>query len=262
MFDFHMHSSISFDSECPAREMAEAARKIGLKEICFTDHWDDNRADGYPSSLFSLTDYANAYDSLSVDGILIRRGVEFGLTPANQSYLADLLQQRHFDFVIGSVHYVDGADPYYEEFWEGRTIKDAFAGYLEETLKCVQAHTDFDVLGHLTYVCKSPVSPTHEPLLRKDFAEITDEILRELVRKGKGMEINTSGVDSAGVFLPSADYLKRFRELGGEIVTLGSDAHFPARIGQYADEAIEILRETFGYVCTFEDRKPIFHKLS
>ncbi len=261
MFDFHLHTNVSFDTDSTAREMAEAAARAGLKEICFTDHWDDNRDIGREIHLFSLSDYANAYDSLSVDGLLIRRGVELGLSPTNQPFLEELLRQRRFDFVIGSVHYVDGADPYCADFWEGRTMRDAFSSYLEQTLKCVQTQDNYDVLGHLTYVCKSPNSPTHEPLLRKDFIEITDEIMRTLVKKGKGMEINTSGVDSAGVFLPSADYLKRFRELGGEIVTVGSDAHFPSRVGQYADQALEILREIFGYVCTFEDRKPIFHKL-
>jgi len=75
------------------------------------------------------------------------------------------------------------------------------------------------------------------------------------------MEINTSGVDSAGVFLPSADYLRRFKELGGEIVTIGSDAHNAARVGQYTYEAAEILKDIFGYACTFEGRRPIFHKL-
>ena len=85
--------------------------------------------------------------------------------------------------------------------------------------------------------------------------------MKVIISKGKGMEINSSGVDVVGAFLPSADYLRRFKELGGEIVTMGSDAHNTVRVGQYADQAMEILKDIFGYVCTFEDRKPIFHKL-
>ena len=85
--------------------------------------------------------------------------------------------------------------------------------------------------------------------------------MKVLVQKGKGMEINTSGVDRAGVYLPNAEFLKRFKELGGEIVTVGSDAHDASRVGQYVPEALEILKDIFGYVCTFEARKPIFHKL-
>ena len=85
--------------------------------------------------------------------------------------------------------------------------------------------------------------------------------MKTVIAKGKGMEINTSGVDRVGDFLPSAPFLKRYKELGGEIVTVGSDAHDPSRVGQYAKEALDILKDVFGYVCTFENRKPIFHKL-
>ena len=90
--------------------------------------------------------------------------------------------------------------------------------------------------------------------------EIIDEILRILAAKGKGLEMNTSGVDRCGGFLPTADYFRRFRELGGEIVTIGSDAHRCDRVGQYSREAAQILKDIFGYVCTFENRQPIFHK--
>jgi histidinol-phosphatase (PHP family) len=85
--------------------------------------------------------------------------------------------------------------------------------------------------------------------------------MKTVAEKGKGMEINTSGVDRVGAFLPSLDFIKRFRELGGEIVTVGSDSHDEGRVGQYADGAIEIAKEVFGYVCTFEGRKAIYHKL-
>ena len=140
-------------------------------------------------------------------------------------------------------------------------MQQAFTGYLEHTLRCVQLHDDYDVLGHLNYVCKSPHSPTHEPLFYRDYREVCDEIMKVLVQKGKGMEINTSGVDRCGDFLPGEAFFRRFRELGGEIVTIGSDAHNTQRVGQYADRACEMMKDIFGYVCTFEGRKPIFHKL-
>ena len=125
----------------------------------------------------------------------------------------------------------------------------------------MKLHDNFDVLGHLNYVCKSSYNPTHEPLRYEDYRDIADEIMGILAKKGKGMEINTSGVDRVGDFLPSRDFLESFRRQGGEIVTLGSDAHDPSRVGQYADEALAILKEVFGYVCTFENRKPVFHRL-
>ena len=110
-------------------------------------------------------------------------------------------------------------------------------------------------------MCKSAHNPTHRALRYEECRELTDEILRVLVKKGKGMEINTSGVDRCGDFLPTEEFFRRFKELGGEIVTVGSDAHTADRVGQYSVRACEMMKDIFGYVCTFENREPIFHKL-
>lgn len=261
MFDYHLHTKVSFDGIGTAKEMAEAARKKGLREICFTDHYDYNSDPNKEANLFTMESYSAAYDALNIPGLSVRRGVEFGLTTWNTPQLEELLKLRKFDFVIGSVHYVDGYDPYDKEYWENISVENAFEKYLKGILDCVKVHHNFDVLGHLTYVCKSAHNPTHGPVPYLDYIDITDEIMKILISKGIGMEINTSGVDRAGTFLPSAEHLKRFKELGGEIVTVGSDAHDASRMGQYVPEALDILKDIFGYVCTFEDRKPIFHKL-
>lgn len=261
MFDYHMHTRVSFDSEADALEMALAARDRGLKEICFTDHMDYSPSRRQEDIGFDLADYNRTYDGLSVPGLKIRNGVEIGLTTWNQREMDDLLSRRHFDFVLGSIHFAQDVDPYEKRYWEGRSVKESFTVYFEEMLNCVRVQDNYDVLGHLTYACKCPHNPTKEVIRFEDFHEITDEIMRVIIAKGKGMEVNTSGVDAVGVLLPSADYLRRFKELGGEIVTMGSDAHNVARVGQYADLAMATLKEIFGYVCTFENRAPIFHKL-
>lgn len=261
MFDYHIHTSVSFDSEENATDALAAARSAGLKEICFTDHYDFHFEPDAAHDLFTKESYDEAYANLSLPGISVKRGVEFGLTDWNAPQLRALVRKYDFDFVLGSVHYADGYDPYMKEYWNGKTVEQGFLVYLERVLECVRAHTDFDVLGHINYVCKAPHNPTRSYLFYKDYSEICDEIMRELVKHGKGMEINSSGVDRVGDFLPNADFLRRFRELGGEIVTVGSDAHAKDRIGQYSTEALAILRDIFGYVCTFDKRRPIFHKL-
>ena len=261
MFDYHMHSTVSFDGHDPAEKMVRAALDAGLKEICFTDHVDYEIIEPFTGMAFDTAVYNAAYDHLEAPGLKIRKGMEYGLKPGNQEQFKKDLQRRHFDFVLGSIHFVDEVDVYRAPYWEGKTLEEATWLFLENTYACVKAHEDFDVLAHLTFLSKAPVHPTHEPVLMKDWQEIVDEILKELARKGKGLEMNTSGVDRCGDFLPSADYFRRFRELGGEIVTIGSDAHSADRGGQYTDRACEILKDIFGYVCTFEDRKPIFHKL-
>ena len=94
-----------------------------------------------------------------------------------------------------------------------------------------------------------------------DHRELIDEILRTVAANGKGLELNTSGMDRCGAFLPAKEYFQRFKELGGEIITIGSDAHRCNRVGQYSFDACDIFRDIFGYVCTFQNRQPIFHKL-
>lgn len=261
MFDFHIHSSVSFDSDTPAENIAKAAAEAGLLEICFTDHWDHHPSPSDPHDLFTLEEYGKTYDGLKVEGLKIRRGVEIGLNEWNMAECREFVSKGDFDFIIGSVHYADGYDPYDKRYWDGKTVEEAYTRYLEKELECVKLHEDFDVLGHLTYVCKSPCNPFHAPLPYSECREIADEIMRILISRGKGIEINTSGVDRGVDLLPSLDYVRRFRELGGEIVTVGSDTHNAERIGQYCNETIEQLKDIFGYVCTFEKRKPIFHKL-
>ncbi len=261
MFDYHLHSKVSFDSSCAPDDIVLAAEKAGLKEICFTDHYDFNDIYKDKRDLFTIEDYRAAYDFITSQKLKIRRGVELGITTWNQKEISCLLNSYDFDFVIGSVHYAGGYDPYYKEFWAHNDADTAFEKYLLQSLECVKNQNDFDVLGHLNYVCKSEHNPTKKPLYYKDYRDICDEILKTLAQNGKGIEINTSGVDRVGDFLPSVDFIKRFRELGGEIVTVGSDAHDDSRVGQHIAEALEIAKDVFGYVCTFEKRKAIFHKL-
>jgi len=261
MFDYHMHTRVSFDGHDTGLQMATAAKTAGLKEICFTDHLDYDPLGKMGVMAFDTDAYNVEYDHLEIPGLKIRRGMEFGMTVDNRSQLRQDLQRRPFDFVLGSIHFVDDLDVYYEDYWQGKTVFQAERRFLEATLDCVRLHEDFDVLAHLTYIAKTHCHPAPRPVPFDEHRELIDEILKVLVEKGKGMEMNSSGVDRCGGFLPTADYFRRFKELGGQIITIGSDAHQSHRVGQYSREACEILKDIFGYVCTFEDRKPIFHKL-
>ncbi len=261
MYDFHMHSRVSFDGHDTGLDLAKAALAAGLKEICFTDHLDYDPLGLMGELAFDTEAYNAEYDGLELPGLTIRRGMEFGMTPDNREQFRKDLQRRPFDFVLGSIHFVDNLDVYFAPFWEGKTVFQTERRYLEATLECVECHEDFDVLAHLTYISKCPVHPAPRPLPYSEHREVIDEILRTLARKGKGLEMNTSGVDRCGGFLPTADIFRRFHALGGEIVTVGSDAHRCNRVGQYSVEACAALKEIFGYVCTFRERQPVFHKL-
>lgn len=261
MFDFHMHSRVSFDGHDTGEAMAKAARAAGLKEICFTDHLDYDPLGKMGCMAFDQAVYNAEYDHLEVPGLKIRRGMEFGMTADNPEQFEIDLQRRPFDFVLGSIHFVDNLDVYFPEYWSDKTVFQAERRFLEATLACVQIHDRFDVLAHLTYIGKTTAHHNPRTVPLAEHRELIDEILRIVAAKGKGLELNTSGMDRCGGFLPTADYFRRFKELGGEIVTIGSDAHTTDRVGQYSREACEIFKDIFGYVCTFENRQPVFHKL-
>lgn len=257
MYDYHMHSTVSFDAKDSGLAMAQAAAARGLKEVCFTDHIDYTPE---MDMVFSTDRYNAEYDQLEVPGLLIRRGMEFGLTPDNPEQLKIDLGRRRFDFVLGSIHLIDGVDVYFADYWEEKGYERGLELYLERTLESVRVHEDYDVLGHLTYVSKARGIPDHSLIRYEDHKPIMDEILLELVKHEKGLELNTSGIDRCGGPLPTLDYFQRFHELGGKIVTVGSDAHDVGRAGQYTHEMVAELKKIFGYVCTFEDRRPIFHR--
>ena len=261
MFDFHLHTRVSFDGRDTARNMAVAAVNAGLKEICFTDHMDYDPLEPAHKLRFDLETYQKEYAGLEIPGLTIHRGFEFGMLPDNCARFQEDAARQNWDFIIGSVHFVDGLDVYFPQYWEGKTPYNAILRSFEETLACVRHHDVFDVLGHLTYLGKCGANPEKKPILYKDYREVVDEILKILVWKGKGMELNTSGLNSCGDYLPGAEYLRRFKELGGQIVTVGSDAHHADRVGQYCMEAANLVQEIFGYVCTFADRKPQFHRV-
>ena len=261
MFDYHLHSTVSHDGHDTPEAMAYAAARAGLREICFTDHLDYLRPFPHDDYAYRVENYNKAYEGLSVPGLTIRLGTEVDIDLWCRSIAQHDLSLRPYDFVIGSIHNLRDQDLYVNDaFWAEKPQPEIIREYLEQILKCVRASDNFDVLGHLTYISKCPSNPDRRPILYLEFRELVDEILKTLADKGKGLEINTSGVDIIGATLPDGAYLRRFKELGGEIVTVGSDAHQTRRVGQYTDKACALAKEIFGHVCTFENRQPIFNR--
>ena len=116
MFDFHMHSTVSFDGHHTPEAMVAAAEKAGLTEICFTDHIDYDPAAVEQTMIFDTAAYRAAYDRLTHPTVKIRRGMEFGMAPDNVAVMKQDLQRYPFDFVLGSVHFVQGMDVYFTDY--------------------------------------------------------------------------------------------------------------------------------------------------
>ncbi|MGN0640440.1 MAG: histidinol-phosphatase HisJ family protein [Oscillospiraceae bacterium] len=259
--DFHTHSTFSTDGTDKLVEMANSAVEKGLKTICFTEHNDFD----YPGGEFLLDTEAYRNELLRVreqlsGKIEVLFGVELGLMKHLGERLREYLDGRGFDFVIGSSHLIDGKDPYFPEYFAELGQKNGVLRYFESIVENIGAFSDFDVHGHLDYAVRYSPEKSYNPV---DYREIIDEILRKIVSLGKGIEINTAGLRKGLSHAnPHPFILKRYRELGGEIITVGSDAHNTADIAADFDLAESFLKDAgFEFYTVFRQRKPHFVKL-
>lgn len=259
MIDYHIHTGFSADCETPMKRMAEAARKRGLKEICFTDHMDLD----FPGDIdfvFDFREYDREFAEVksAYPDIGIKKGIEAGLELRTAASMAAIAREHELDYVIGSKHLVYGLDPYGSELWRLYSMQEAYTAYLQECIESASACDFFDVFGHLGYVSK--FCPFEDVLMRYgDHKDAIDALLKILIEKGKGIEVNASGIKNTGSVMPEASIIKRYFELGGEIITAGSDAHEESAVGRAVSETLEILKDIgFKYVCAFDRRKPRF----
>lgn len=273
--DMHMHTWFSTDSEACPRDMADEAVRKGLKTICFTDHFDKDDLEWGEEGIFDVDAYFVEMQKLQEEyagKLNIRIGIELGLRTYLKDYYEELTKKYPFDFVIGSVHNVpykkdaEGnilyTDPAAEKLFTDRTDKEAYRLMMETTLENVRTSDCFQTLGHLDYVVRYGKSREKE-YSYTDYADIIDEILKLLIEKEKGLEVNSAGLKYG---LPFAhqhpDVLKRYRELGGEIITIGADAHKPEHIAYDFAKAEEILKSCgFKYYTEFFEQKPVFKQL-
>lgn len=266
--DFHMHSDFSGDSNTPMEQMIRQALSLGLSHICMTEHYDPDYV--YlpgEEGMFELHTDSYLYELLRLrekykSEISIGFGVELGLQPHLKRQLAIYSKSHDFDFIIGSSHICNRKDPYYPAFFEGRSEDESHQEYFECILECIKTLPYFDVYGHLDYVVR--YGPTkNDSYTYAKHADVFDQILTHLIGNGKGIEINTGGFrNKLNQPNPCTDIIKRYHELGGEIITVGSDAHAPSDIASDFDQACDILKACgFRYYCIFQSRMPEYFKL-
>lgn len=255
--DYHMHTCFSGDCEADPREHVKQAILMGLDEICFTDHRDFD----YPIDSFDL-DIEKYYQTIMVlkeefkDEIKIKWGIEIGLDMNYQKEINKLIDRYPFDFVIGSIHVIDHTEFYYGDFFKGLSKEQAHRYFFEETLRCVKNFDCFNVLGHLDYIMR--YGPYENKMIDHDkYQDLIDEIFKTLIAKNKGIEVNTSGyalLKTCG--FPNFEQVKRYYDLGGQIITIGTDSHTSDRVGEHVED-VKINLEKIGFkdVTTFTNRK-------
>ncbi|MDH6366860.1 MULTISPECIES: histidinol-phosphatase HisJ family protein [unclassified Breznakia] len=270
--DFHIHSLFSNDSEERLENIIEQAKAKGVKEICFTEHVDygvkfdhddpehpnvdsTQRNVDYPLYIKTLTQLQQDYK----DDLTIRIGLEFGMQRHRIDTYQRLYDRLDLDFVILSCHEIDDKEFWTYDYQKGKDEDEMSMGYYEELYTLVNSYKDYSILGHLDHLER--YIPNHYPFEKSK--DIITKILKIVIADGKGIEVNTSSFAyKLPDLTPAREILELYYELGGTIITLGSDAHTANRIADHFEEVATILKEIgFSQYCTFEKMKPIFHAL-
>lgn len=257
--DVHTHSTFSSDGQSSLDQMAAAARAKGLRYFGVSEHFDcDYMALGLPYEDGSpaYTDAegyfaaARALQRQNDGSFTLLAGCEFGYTdhPAALRRYDEIVKKYSPDFIVNSVHTVDGADGWYAEYFAGKDKRTAYSRYLKRVLQSLSAPYPFDIVGHIGYVSRN--APYADPKLRyEDFRDIYDDILGGIISMNKILEVNSSARGAGSAFLPDTDVLARYYALGGRLVSFASDAHSTDRIAQGREEAVAALRAIgFRYV--------------
>lgn len=267
--DYHVHSSFSGDSDAPMEAVIRAAAGMGLEWLCFTEHMDFDYpvSEDTPEGLFEVDTkaYHEKFRTIrSARGDLphLLYGIELGLQAHLAPRQASYVSANPFDFIIGSSHLCHGKDPYAASFWEGRDAEEACREYFSSIIENLLSFTDFDVYGHLDYVIRYAPDKDKDYCYEK-YRDLFDKIIDLLLEKGLGLEVNTGGLRyGLGELHPCSEILKRYRRLGGDIVTVGSDAHRPEDLCRGFDLAEAVMKDCgFTHYTVFSCRTPHFIKL-
>ncbi|BAQ11891.1 histidinol-phosphatase [Bacillus sp. OxB-1] len=261
MFDYHMHSSFSADCEIPMEKMIQGSIEKGVSEICFTEHIDYEYPDKDYIFDFNKKEYADTISQLQqkFDGqIRIKKGVEIGVQPHILDQYEELMNKEEFDFVICSMHTVDKKDLHFGEIFNEKSAEEAYTTYYDELLYCVKNYKRYSILGHIDLMKRYA-----KEKVDRDYLDVIKEIFDVIIPDGKGIELNTSGVRyGLPNGMPSDDILKLYKQCGGEILTLGSDAHKPQDIAFQFRDSLELFQSIgFNYISTFDRMEPSFHSI-
>lgn len=280
--DYHVHTEFSDDSLYPMEQVVEDAIALGIDELCFTDHvdygvkrdWDDPlgveyipggpgepelmpRANvDYPRYVERLRELRERYEGR----IKLRLGLEFGAQTHTVPLYERLFERLPLDFVILSVHQVDNLEFWNQDYQASRSRDEVYQGYYGEMLSLIERFHDYSVLGHLDLITRYDREGAY-PFER--VRDLVATILMTAIADGKGIELNTSCVRyGLSDLTPSREILRLYRDLGGKIVTIGSDSHKPEHLGAQIKWGMRELADLgFTHWCTFDGMEPVFHPL-
>ena len=267
LWDNHMHSNFSGDSDAAPIDMINSAKAKGLRGMTFTDHLDLDYPKEFGFFDLDLEHYYPAQHKLalenSTEDFTVLTGLEVGIQPHVAAGCQKAVTDHPYDFIIGSTHLIDKWDPYFESFWERDEESHLLKRYYECIYENIQAFTDFDTLGHLDYAFRYVKSDklknnTHEP-----YAEIIDGILEHIIKMDKALEINTAGLRKGMLYPnPAKSIIMRYHQLGGKLITLGADAHTPEDVAADFQILPDLLNDCgFKEFAVYQSRKQTLYPL-
>ncbi|MDD2647199.1 MAG: histidinol-phosphatase HisJ family protein [Eubacteriales bacterium] len=258
MIDFHVHSDYSADAKNTMKEMAASAARRGITHLCFTDHVDIGHKHRefarFPNKEYITEEFAEASAKSKVNLYL---GLEIADNFRKRDIIVSELKYWKLDYHLLSLHMVDGTDCYDARYFQRRPREKTYRLYLEALLESAVNFPDYDGFAHIGYCGRyAPYLPKSEnPLRYSDGEDVIDEILKTLINRDKALEINGSGLLRGSVTMPETTILRRYRELGGENIITGSDAHRSIDSGKPIRECYELAQSLgFKYVCRYENR--------
>lgn len=258
--DYHIHTYYSDDSTQNMEEAIKYAIQLGLDEICFTDHVDYGVKTDLNCDCESYLKEIRRYQSIYQNQIKIKFGIEFGVQVHTVESYETLFSQYPFDFVLLSCHQVDDKELWTQDYQNGKTQDEYQLGYYNEILQVIKKYNNYSVLAHLDMMKRYDKQGEYPFEKIKD---IVTEILKLVIKNGKGIEINTSSFRyKLSDLTPCKDILKLYYDLGGEIITIGSDAHKKEQINDHREDIVQVLKQIgFKHIYTFENMQPIAHEL-
>lgn len=259
--DMHTHCERSFDCEVPFDVMCAAAVEHGVGVLALTDHCDLTPDSDESATIgnvrLSIADAARQGELL--EGTLkIVRGVELGQPLHNKPLAERIVELEELDFILCSLHEISDTQDFYYLDYNKEDVPSLLTRYFDEIIETVKWNK-FDSLAHLTYPLRYICGEYGIKVELDEYKDKIDEILSTLAKNGKALEVNSSGFGmKIGETLPPEWIIRRFRELGGEYITVGSDAHHARNVGFMIGDAFELIKKCgFDSVVYFEKHKPV-----
>ena len=267
MIDTHTHCYHSHDSTQDPEQSILYAIDHNVEYLAFTDHCDKDIVFVPKYSHIRQIDLNKHFEEIRYlkekykDKIEIGVGIECGFALRATPLYEEIIKKYPTDIIINSVHLVGDADCYFKECFLNKTKKQAYYDYLKTIMDSVNAPYHWDTLAHIGYVCRK--APFEDKYLHyKDFSDQIDYILNSLISKGKSLEINTHSEGTQSAIIPTIEIVKRYKELGGELLTFASDAHIKENICKNYNSTISLLKDLgFSYIFKYINHEPIAVKI-